>query len=183
MLVKLLEYAGPMCTSCRSLHDSIERFAFDTASRHRTPHVSLEPIPVAHEIVRSVLVQRITRVRLQEQELQPHYDRVQVENWFPVFSKDIQAHVALKIDVRMVDLFFTFDFRWLVWEVLADCEGEIEDTAFVQAFVGCECECEVQDVVGIREVCLHRRAEGKFREIWKCESVRTSSPSLYRSMV
>ena len=43
----------------------------------------------------------------------------------------------------MVDLLFAFDFGRLVREVLADGEGEVEDAAFVEAFVGCENEGEV----------------------------------------
>lgn len=67
----------------------------------------------------------------------------------------------------MVDLLFAFDFGRFVREVLADDEGEVEDSAFVESFVGRESEGEVEDVVGVGEVRFHGGAEGEFREIWK----------------
>ena len=43
-------------------------------------------------------------------------------------------------------------------EVLVDGEVEVEGPAFVHALVGLDRECEVEDVVGVGEGCLHRFA-------------------------
>jgi hypothetical protein len=50
------------------------------------------------------LVERVIGVRFEEQVLQSDHDGVEVENGFPVFAKDVQAHVALEVEVRVVDL-------------------------------------------------------------------------------
>ena len=50
------------------------------------------------------LIQRIVCIRFEEEVLQSNHHRIQVEHGFPVFSKDVQANVALKVDIWMVDL-------------------------------------------------------------------------------
>ena len=36
--------------------------------------------------------------------MQSDHDGVKVENWLPVFPEDVQADVALKVDIGVVDL-------------------------------------------------------------------------------
>ena len=50
------------------------------------------------------LVQRIVRIRFEEEVLQSNHHRIQVEHGLPVFSKDVQTNIALEVDIRMVDL-------------------------------------------------------------------------------
>ena len=50
------------------------------------------------------LVQRIVRIRFEEEVLQSNHHRIQVEHRFPVFSKDVQTNVALEVDIWVVDL-------------------------------------------------------------------------------
>lgn len=50
------------------------------------------------------LVQRIVRIWFEEEVLQSNHHRIQVEYWFPVFSKNVQTNVALEINIWMVDL-------------------------------------------------------------------------------
>ena len=91
----------------------------------------------------------------------------------PVLSQDVQAHVALEVDAGVVDLLFAFDFGRFVGDVLGDGEGEVEDVAFAEAFVGLEREGEFEDVVGVGEVRFHGAAEGEFGEIY-CREGSTS---------
>lgn len=92
--------------------------------------------------------------------LQANNNRVQVEHWLPVFSQDVQTDVAFQINVRVVDLLRALDFRWIVRKVLVDLEVEVEAAALVHALVRVDCELEVQNVVGVGEVRLHRGPEG-----------------------
>lgn len=73
----------------------------------------------------------------------------------------------------MVYLLRAFDLWWIMGEVLVDGEIEVKSAAFVHAFVGLDGECEVEDVVWVREFGLHCAAEGELREIW-CNSIRVS---------
>lgn len=59
----------------------------------------------------------------------------------------------------MVDFLRAFDFRRVMWVVARDSECELEAATFVHALVGLDCECEVEDVVWIVEVCSHSLAE------------------------
>lgn len=49
-------------------------------------------------------VQRIIRIRLEEKVLQSDHNRIEVENWLPILSKDVQAYIPFKIDIRMIYL-------------------------------------------------------------------------------
>ncbi len=49
-------------------------------------------------------VQGIVRVGLEEEILQSDHDRIKVQNRLPVFSENVQANVALEINVGVVDL-------------------------------------------------------------------------------
>ena len=98
------------------------------------------------------LVQRIVRIRFEEEVLQSNHHRVQVEYGFPVFSKDVQTNVALEVDIWMVDLmrkcvkvcvfsrrydsylWYAFDFWRIVWVVCVDCKRESESATLVHAF-------------------------------------------------
>lgn len=166
-------YRIVMCPSkdpLRSEHSSlqqhpVERLSLDLTAAHRRAHVPPEAVSVGHEVVGGFLVQRVAGVGLEEEELQADDDGVEVENGLPVFAQDVEADIALEVDVGVVDLLFALDFRRLVGEVLADGEGEVELAAFVQALVGGDGEGEVEDVVGVLEGCLHGAGEGEFREI------------------
>jgi hypothetical protein len=159
------------------LHDAVVRDALDTATSHARAHIALESITIASQILSSLLVQRITSVGLEEQELQTDNNRIQVQHWLPVLAQDVQAHVSLEIDVGVVDLLRALDLRRLVREVLADVECKVKGAVLVHALVGCDGQAEVQNVVGVWEGCCHGATERQFREI--C----TDSVSTYRAVV
>jgi hypothetical protein len=69
--------------------------------------------------------------------------------------KNVQAHVALQIDVRMVNLLRTLDLRRLMRETLADRKCEVKSATLVHALVGFDSECEVKGIIGVWEVCFH----------------------------
>jgi hypothetical protein len=53
---------------------------------------------------RRTLVQRIIGVGLEEEVLKSDHDGVQVEDGLPVFTQDVEADVALEVEVGVVDL-------------------------------------------------------------------------------
>lgn len=57
------------------------------------------------------------------------------------------------------------DLRWLVWKVLVDVEIESKLAVAIHALVGLDRQDKVEDVVWIREVGSHGRAEGELGEI------------------
>ena len=65
----------------------------------------------------------------------------------------------------MVDLLRTLDFRRIVREVLINGEAEVEAPALVHALVWVDGERKVEDVVWVREVCLHCCAERELLQI------------------
>lgn len=152
--------------NAHSLEHTIKRLPPHRPSTKTTPNIPLEPLAINLQILCSLLVQRITRIRLEEQELQPDHHRVQIQHGLPVLAQDVQAHVALEVDVGVVDLLRAFDLGRIVRKVLVDCEAEDEAAAFVHALVRVDGEREVEDVVGVGEVGFHRCAERELFEIW-----------------
>ena len=133
---------------------------------HRLLHPPPEPFPPSLQILGRDLVQRIGRIRLQKQKLQPHNHGVQVQHGLPVLAQDVQADVALEVDVRVVNLLPALDLGRVVREVLVDGEGKVKGAALVHALVGLDCEGEVEDVVRVREGGFHGGAEGELGEVW-----------------
>ena len=160
-----------------SLQDPVVTTPPDTAARHARPHIPLEPLPVPRQILGRLLVERIASVGLEEQELQPHDDGVEIEHRLPVLAQNIQTNIAFEVDVWVVDFLRALDLWRLVRKVLRNDKGEVEDAAFVHAFVGRYGQREVQNVVWIGKVRLHRAAEREFREV--CKGDFTTSVAVF----
>jgi hypothetical protein len=159
----------PVCScssgTSHSLKHTIKRLPPHCPTTKTTPDISLETLAIDLQVLRGLFIQRVARVWLEEQELQPDHHRVQVEHRLPVLAQDVQAHVAFKVDVRMVDLLRALDFGRVVWEVLVDCEAKYEASAFVHALVGVDGQGKIEDIVGVGEVRFHRRAERELFEV------------------
>lgn len=56
------------------------------------------------KLVGGFLVERILRIGFQEEVLKSVDDGVDRQNGFPVLAEDVQADVALQVDVWMVNL-------------------------------------------------------------------------------
>lgn len=98
--------------------------------------------------------------------LHSHDNRVQVQHRLPVLTQDVQTHVALQVDIRVVDLLSALNLGRVMREVLVDREVEMEDTTLVHALVRLDTQGEVQDIIGVGEGHFHRVAEGQLLEIW-----------------
>lgn len=92
------------------LQHAIKGDALDRSSTHSCACIALEAFSVGSEILSGLLVERIGSIRLEEEELHANDDSIEVENWFPVLSQDVETDVALEIDVWMVDLLCTLHF-------------------------------------------------------------------------
>jgi len=53
---------------------------------------------------RRTLVERVVGVGLEEQVLEADHDGVEVQDGLPVLAQDVEANVALEVEVRVVDL-------------------------------------------------------------------------------
>lgn len=50
------------------------------------------------------LVQRVVRIGLKKEVLQPDHDRVEIQDGLPVLSQDIEAHIPVVVEIGVVDL-------------------------------------------------------------------------------
>lgn len=94
--------------------------------------------------------------------LQPDNDSIEVQHRLPVLAQNVQAHLALEVDVGVVYLLSAEHLGGLVRKVLVDGKVKGESAAAVHALVGLDGKDKVEDVVGVWEVGLHRGAERQF---------------------
>jgi hypothetical protein len=87
--------------------------------------------------------------------LKPDNHSLQIQNWFPILSQNVQADISFQIDVGMVYLLRAFDLRRFMGEALTDREREVESATFVHAFIRLDCEREVERIVRVGEVGFH----------------------------
>lgn len=175
----------------------LETHAPDGPAGHGGAHIPLEAFPVGAEVICGVFIQGIGGIRLEEEELRKleerlapitfrprgdgvkdthlhaHNNRIQVQHGLPVLAQDVQAHIAIQVDVGVIDLLGTLDLGRVMREVLVDGETKVENAALVHALVRLYGQSKVQDVVGVREGHLHSISEGEFLEVcrwrWECQ--------------
>lgn len=109
-----------------SLEAPLEVRLANVAAPQTLRHVRLEQSLVRLQNLRRVLVQRIIGIGLQEQVLQPIDNRVDGQDGLPVLAQNVQANVALQVDVRMVHLRFALDLGRFMGVVGAHLEVESE---------------------------------------------------------
>jgi len=99
--------------------------------------------------------------------LQSYNNRIEIENRLPVFSQNVEAHLALEINIWVVDLFAASHLGRLVREVLVDSKRKCKGAASVHALVRLYRKDKVEDVVWVGELGLHGRSKGQLREVWR----------------
>lgn len=72
----------------------------------------------------------------QEKKLQAIDYRIDGQYWIPVLAQNIEANVALEVDVGVIHLGAAFDLRRLMRVVGADAEVEHETAVPVEALIG-----------------------------------------------
>lgn len=168
-------------TSVPCSHPLLPQYSLKALSSHRTPthrrpYVTFECLPITLEIFCGILIERIRSIGFEEQklwlrqlptpnhyhhhiasqtDLHAYYNRVQVQYRLPIFPQNIQTHVPLEVNVRVVDLLRALYFRGIVRKVLVDGEAEVEGAALVHSFVRLDGEDKVEDVVRVWEVGFH----------------------------
>lgn len=159
------------CAGRRRLHVSLEAplkvRVPDVTPTQTLRYVALEQTTVRLQDLGRILVQRVIGIGLQEQVLQAVHDRVDGQHGLPVLPQDVQADVALQIDVRVIDLGLALDLGRFMGIAGAHLEVEPETTAFVEALVRTDDELEVEQVIGVRELGRAGLGQVQFVEIWK----------------
>ena len=92
----------------------------NTATTNSPLCALIKGVPVPPQLVGSFLVEGVVGVGLQEQVLKAVDDGVNGQDRFPVFAQNVETHVALQIDVGVVDCVQTLHFWWRVGVVFAN---------------------------------------------------------------
>ena len=79
-------------------------------SRVTRPAVSVPPSPLTHTPLPSLFSLPLTTFTY----LQPHNNRIQIQHRFPILPQNIQAHIPLEVDIRVVDFLHTLYFLSLI---------------------------------------------------------------------
>lgn len=111
---------------------------------------------IAPQVLGGLFVERVVCVWLQEEILETDHDRVEVQDGLPVLAENVQADIALEIDIWMIDLGNTLDLWGLVRIVAVNGKAKLERSAFVHALIGGNSEEEVEEIICIWPIHLHR---------------------------
>ena len=115
---------------------------------------------------RAASLLRILRVRVHEQKLQTVHAAADAQHGFPVFAKDVQAHVAVVVQVGMVDSLRALHLGGLVRVHLWDDEVEDELSALVVSLVGLNGHPEVhQLILAVGELDGHGGRQGELGDV------------------
>lgn len=130
------------------------------------------------ECVAPTFVQRIICIWFQEQVLKSCHDGIEVQYRLPVFSKDVEADIAVEVEIRMVNLrtgcsasstysiyqsgahhLCTLDFWRLMGIVVVDFEREVVRAILVHAFETVQCRLCKHNLASRGQVHTHLRRE------------------------
>jgi hypothetical protein len=86
----------------------------DIASRHRRLNIPPELLWVISEDSRSIMVQGILVIGLNEKKVQTIYNGIDIQDRLPVFTQDIQADISVQVNIRVINLSRALDLGRLV---------------------------------------------------------------------
>ena len=75
--------------------------------------MSMEVLPVAPQLFRRFLVERVVRIRIEEEEKQADSHRIEIQDRVPLFAQDVQAYIPIKVKIGMVYPLEALDLRWI----------------------------------------------------------------------
>ena len=125
-----------------------------------TEHLDVVPVELGR-----LLVQGVVGVRLVEEVDQAVDDGVDVEDRLPVLPQDVEADVALQVNVRVEDFGVAVDLRRLVRVHGRDREGEVVGRALPEARVRRHDDVEFRQIIGVRKLDLRDVAAVELRDV------------------
>mmetsp|Transcript_451 Transcript_451/g.1149 ORF Transcript_451/g.1149 Transcript_451/m.1149 type:complete len:210 (+) Transcript_451:341-970(+) len=136
------------------------------ATTQRAAHDLLELAPVRLQQLRRFLVQRIIGVRFEHEEREPVDDRVDGQHRLPVLAEDVETHVALHVDVRVVHRRLTQDLWRIVrvrgWHL--EVKGELASP--IHAVIRTHVHLELHQVVcTLVKLEVHTLAQRELRQV------------------
>mmetsp|Transcript_26700 Transcript_26700/g.67923 ORF Transcript_26700/g.67923 Transcript_26700/m.67923 type:complete len:213 (-) Transcript_26700:163-801(-) len=118
-----------------------------TSTAEGRAHEFLEFVAVRCEQVGSLLVEWVISIWLQHEELQTMDDALDREHGLPVFPQDVEAHMSLHVNIRVIHSGFAEHLWCVVWVRLRYLDVEHELPLSVVAFVRTDLHLEVHQVV------------------------------------
>ena len=100
------------------------------------------------------MVERVVGVGLQEQKVEAEDDCTDAKDGLPVCTQDVQTHIALQVNIGVVDLGVAVHLGRLMRVVSRHCEGEVVlcSTPQGRPFLDCQINIELHDVIRLSEV-------------------------------
>jgi hypothetical protein len=96
---------------------------------------------------------------------QPYDNLLDVQNWFPIFSQNVETNFSLQVDIRMVNLGLALHFGGRMGVVRGNGKGEMIGRRLPVAGIGTHGHVKRSQVVGIRKGNRRHLAAIQFRNI------------------
>lgn len=147
--MKKVEVFWLFFTECFLLNARFVVNSIQYSSSHGVTNISGINLQIWLQIVGSFLIDGMIRVGIKDEVLQTIGDGIDAQDRFPILIKDVETHVALQVNVGMVDLGAAFHLGRLMWIIVTNLESKSEFSTTVEALVRLDGHLEVQGVVGI----------------------------------
>lgn len=121
----------------------------DVTTSHGALHVLFKQPPVVLQDLGSLLVQWVLGVGLQEEILQAINYGVYRKDWLPVLSEDVEADVALEVNIGMINHCLTLHLGRVVWVTLSHLKTEYKLATLIEALIRTDNQLEVEEVVWV----------------------------------
>lgn len=121
----------------------------DVTTSHGALHVLFKQPPVVLQDLRGLLVQWVLGVGLQEEILQAINYGVYRKDWLPVLSEDVEADVALEVNVGMINHCLTLHLGGIMRITLSHLKTEHKLPTLVEALIRTDNQLEVEEVVWV----------------------------------
>ena len=102
-------------------------------------------MPVAPQLFSRFLVERVVRIRIEEEEKQADSHRVEIQDWVPLFAQDVQAYIPIEIKIGMVYPLEALDLRRIMGVVIVHRDAKSKCTPLIDALVRTHDELELHD--------------------------------------
>lgn len=118
-----------------------------TPSSNTLTNMSLKLSSIRLHCCCCLLIQWIIRIWRHKQEIQPHCNRANGKHWLPVFSKNIQAHIPLKVNIGVVYFGEAFNFGRFMWVGGRNGEWKEKGSTLVHAIYYFKSHFEVHNFI------------------------------------
>lgn len=151
---------------CCFLDQTLKARAIQNTTPQSPRHQSLKLLDILSKELCRLVIEGVIWIGLVKQIDQSIYNSIDIQDWLPIFSQNIQTYFSIEIDIGMIDFGHAFHFGWRVRVMRWNGELEMIRGPPPVPSVGCDGNFEKGQIVGVGEVHLGDLASVELGNVW-----------------